>query len=59
MTTINPIAVLFTAELGLSGGLIGLLFGSFLVGAGIGVAIAMGVILALTVIQSLPNESQH
>lgn len=45
--------VLFTAECGLVGGLIGLLFGSFLVGAGIGAALAMGVILVLTMIQSV------
>lgn len=51
MMSINPIAVLFAIECGLVGGLVSLLFGNFLVGAGIGVAIAIAVILILTMIQ--------
>lgn len=51
MTTLNPIMVLFTAESGLVGGLIGLVFGSFLVGAGIGVAVALAVVMVLALIQ--------
>jgi hypothetical protein len=50
---INPIMLVFVAEIALVCGLIGLLFGSFLVGAGIGAALALGLSLALTYIQSV------